>query len=140
MTKSLFCIFTIYNTIVIIHIHAEFYLGIWFSFAPKAHSLNMARYVLIDVSFREPIQTNLDCSKISPFVCGNISTYSVAKKHCYISLSISQSETRPSTEKFNFFIRFYYYSDSNIKVKFCEDPPSSQPCPFFLQKQVNGYF
>ena len=81
MTKSLFCIFTIYNTIVIIHIHAEFYLGIWFSFAQKAHGLNMARYVLIDVSFREPIQTNVDCSKISPFVCGNISTYSVAKKY-----------------------------------------------------------
>jgi hypothetical protein len=43
-------------------------------------------------------------------------------------------------KKFNFFIRFYYYSDSNIKVKSCEEPPSPQPCPFFLEKQVNGYF
>ena len=52
-------------------------------------TFHMARYVLIDVSFREPIQTNVDCSKISPFVCGNISTNSVAKKYWYISLSIS---------------------------------------------------
>ena len=102
--------------------------------------LHMARYVQIDVSFREPVQTNVDCSKISPFVCGNISTNSVAKKYWYNSLSISQSEPRPSTEKVQLFIRFYYYSDSNIKVKFSEEPPSSQPCPFFLQKQVNGYF
>ena len=43
-------------------------------------------------------------------------------------------------KKFNFFNRFYYYSDSNIKVKSSEEPPSLQPCPFFLQKQVNGYF
>ena len=43
-------------------------------------------------------------------------------------------------KKFNFFNRFYYYSDSNIKVKSCDEPPSLQPCPFFLQKQVNGYF
>ena len=48
----LFRLFTIFNTVVIIHIHAEFYLGIWFSFAQKAHNLHMARYVLIDVSFR----------------------------------------------------------------------------------------
>ena len=41
MTKSLFCIFTIYNTVVIIHIHAGFYRGIWFSVAQEAHSLNM---------------------------------------------------------------------------------------------------
>ena len=41
MTKSLFCIFTIYNTVVIIHIHAEFYRGIWFSVAQEAHGLNM---------------------------------------------------------------------------------------------------
>ena len=34
----------------------------------------MARYVQIDVSFRESIQTNMKCSKISPFVCGNIAT------------------------------------------------------------------
>lgn len=34
----------------------------------------MKQYVLIDVSFRGSIQTNVDCSKISPFVCGNIST------------------------------------------------------------------
>ena len=36
-------------------------------------------------------------------------------------------------KKFNFFIRFYYYSDSNIKVKSCGESPSPQPCPFFLQ-------
>jgi hypothetical protein len=47
----------------------------------KSDCLNMARYVQIDVSFREPIQTNMKCSKISPFVCGNISTNSVAKKY-----------------------------------------------------------
>jgi len=43
-------------------------------------------------------------------------------------------------KKFNFFIRFYYYSDSNIKVKFCEEPPSPQPCPFFLQKTGRRLF
>ena len=43
-------------------------------------------------------------------------------------------------KKFNFFIRFYYYSDSNIKDKFCEDPPSSQPCPFFLQRTGQRLF
>ena len=47
----------------------------------KSDRLHMARYVLIDVSFRELIRTNVDCNKISPFVCGNISTYSVAKKY-----------------------------------------------------------
>ena len=140
MTKSLFCIFTIYNTVVIIHIHAEFYRGIWFSFAQEAHSFHMARYVLIDVSFREPIQTNVDCSKISPFVCGNISTNSVAKNYGRNSLSISQSEPRPSTEKFNFFIRFYNYSDSNIKVKFNEELPSSPPCLFFVQRTGQRLF
>ena len=51
MTKSLFCIFTTYNTVVIIHIHAEFYRGIWFSVAQEAHSLHMARYLLIDVRY-----------------------------------------------------------------------------------------
>ena len=100
----------------------------------------MARYVLIDVSFREPIQTNRKCSKISPFVCGNISTNSVAKNYGRNSLSISQSEPRPSTEKFNFFIRFYNYSDSNIKVKFNEELPSSPPCLFFLQKTGQQLF
>ena len=56
---------------------------------------------------------------------------------CYPYRSLNLTRLR---KKFNFFIRFYYYSDSNIKVKFCEEPPSPQPCPFFLQKQVNGYF
>ena len=37
----LFRLFTIFNTVVIIHIHAEFYRGIWFSFAQKAHSFHM---------------------------------------------------------------------------------------------------
>ena len=111
-----------------------------FQLGQKSNCLNMARYVRIDVSYREPIQTNVDCSKISPFVCGNISTNSVARKSRYIPLSISQPEPRSSTEKVQLFIRFYYYSDSNIKVKSSEEPPSSQPCPFFLQKQVNGYF
>lgn len=75
-------------------------------FSQQNHALNMARYVLIDVSFREPIQTNMKCSKISPFVHGNISTNSVAKKYWYISLSISQSEPRPSTEKVQLFYSF----------------------------------
>ena len=35
-------------------------------------------------------------------------------------------------EKFNFFIRFYYYSDSNRKVKFGEELPSSPLCLFFV--------
>ena len=83
----------------------------------------MARYVLIDVSFREALQTNIECSKISPFVCGNISTNSVDKsintiRYPYHSLNLA----RPR-KKFNFFICFYYYSDSNIKVKFCKKPP-----------------
>lgn len=54
-------------------------LNIFFNFHQLTDCLYMARYVLIDVSFREPIQTNMKCSKISPFVCGNISTNSVAK-------------------------------------------------------------
>ena len=73
------------------------------------------------------------CTKISPFVRGNISTNSVKKISRYISLSISQPELHPFTEKVQPSNRFYYYSDSNIKVKSCEEPPSPQPCPFFLQ-------
>ena len=34
----LFRLFTIFNTVVIIHIHAEFYCGIWFSVAQRKHS------------------------------------------------------------------------------------------------------
>ena len=60
----------------------------------QTYRLHMARYVLIDISFRELIRTNVDCNKISPFVCGNISTNSVAKKYWYILLSISQPEPR----------------------------------------------
>ena len=45
------------------------------------YRFHMARYILIDVSFRKAIQTNMECSKTSPFVCGNISTNSVAKKY-----------------------------------------------------------
>ena len=56
---------------------------------------------------------------------------------CYPYRSLNLTRLR---KKFNFFNRFYYYSDSNIKVKSCEEPPSPQPCPFFLQKQVNSYF
>ena len=41
--------------VIIIPIHAEFYYGIWFLFAQKAHRLNMARYVLIDVAILEII-------------------------------------------------------------------------------------
>ena len=83
----------------------------------------------------------MDCNKISPFVCGNISTYSVTKKsidtirYPYHSLNLACSR-----KKFNFFIRFYYYSDSNIKVKFCVKPPSPQPCPFFLQRTGQRLF
>ena len=94
----------------------------------------MARQVRIDVGHREPIQTNMVCTKISPFVRGNISTNSVKKISRYISLSISQPELHPFTEKVQPSNRFYYYSDSNIKVKSCEEPPSPQPCPFFLQR------
>ena len=39
----LFRLFTIFNTVVIIHIHAEFYRGIWFSVAQEAHSLAVHR-------------------------------------------------------------------------------------------------
>ena len=52
-----------------------------FQLGQKNNRLDMARYVQIDVSFREPIQTNIECYKISPFVCGNISTNSVEKKY-----------------------------------------------------------
>jgi len=45
-----------------------------------------------------------------------------------------------SRKKFNFFIRFYYYSDSNIKVKFCVKPPSPQPCLFFVQRTCQRLF
>ena len=38
----------------------------------KCYRLHMARYILIDVSFQKPSQTNMECSKISPFVHGNI--------------------------------------------------------------------
>lgn len=78
----------------------------FFNFHQLTDCLYMARYVLIDVSFREPIQTNIECCKISPFVCGNISTNSVAKKYCHNSLSISQSEPRPTTEKVQLFYSF----------------------------------
>ena len=37
----LFRLFTIFNTVVIIHIHAEFHRSIWFSVAQEAHSFNM---------------------------------------------------------------------------------------------------
>jgi len=37
----LFRLFTIFNTVVIIHIHAEFYRGIWFSVAQEAHCFHM---------------------------------------------------------------------------------------------------
>ena len=43
IAKSSFCVFTIYNTVVVIHIHAEFYCRIWFSFAQKTRSFHMAR-------------------------------------------------------------------------------------------------
>ena len=69
----------------------------------KGYRFYMARYVMIDVSFRDHIRTNVDCNKISPFVCGNISTNSVDKKYQYNSLSISQPEPRPSEEKFQLF-------------------------------------
>ena len=100
----------------------------------------MARYVLIDVSFREHIRTNVDCNNISPFVCGNISTNSVDKsintiRYPYHSLNLA----RPR-KKFNFFIRFYYYSDSNIKVKFDEELPSPPPYLFFVQRTGQQLF
>ena len=50
-------------------------------FYKQCDVFDVARYILIDVSFREAIQTNIECSKISPFVHGNISTNSVAKKY-----------------------------------------------------------
>ena len=43
-------------------------------------------------------------------------------------------------KKFNFFIRFYYYSDSNIKVKFDEGLPPPQPYLFFVQKTGQQLF
>lgn len=49
---------------------------------------------------------------------------------CYPYHSLNLARPR---KKFNFFICFYYYSDSNIKVKSCGESPSPQPCPFFLQ-------
>ena len=56
-------------------------------------------------------------------------------RYPYYSLDLARLR-----KKFNFFIRFYYYSDSNIKVKFCEEPSSPQPCPFFLQKTGQQLF
>lgn len=56
------------------------------------HRLHVARYVLIDVRFRKPIQAYIECIKISPFVCGNISTLFAPRMYLYISLSISQSK------------------------------------------------
>lgn len=104
------------------------------------YTLHMARYIQIDVSFRESIQTNVDCSKISSFVCGNISTNSVAKsidtfRYPYHSLNLA----RPR-KKFNFLIRFYCYSDSNRKVKFDEELPSPPPCLFFVQRTGQQLF
>ena len=43
----LFRLFTIFNTVVIIHIHAEFYRGIWFSVAQEAHSFHMNRIFFV---------------------------------------------------------------------------------------------
>ena len=74
---------TIYRNLALalskLHINVDIAVG--FFVGQKYNRLNMAQYVLIDVSFREAIQTNIECSKISPFVCRNISTYSVAKKY-----------------------------------------------------------
>ena len=64
-----------------------------------------------------------------------VSNLYIAQVYPYRSLNLARLR-----KKFNFFNRFYYYSDSNIKVKSSEETPSPQPCPFFLQKQVNGYF
>ena len=91
-------------------------------------------------AFIYAIQTNVNCSKISPFVCGNISTNSVAKNYGRNSLSISQPEPRLFTEKVQLFIRFYYYSDSNIKVKFSEELPSPPPCLFFVHRTGQQLF
>ena len=100
----------------------------------------MVRQVRIDVCFREPIQANMVCTKISPFVGGNISINSVAKnldtfRYPYHSLNLIRSR-----KKFHFFIRFYYYSDSNIKVKFSEELPSSPHCLFFVQRTGQRLF
>ena len=56
-------------------------------------------------------------------------------RYPYHSLNLA----RPR-KKFNFFIRFYYYSDSNIKVKFDEELPSSPPCLFFVQRTGQQLF
>ena len=41
-------------------------------------TFDMARYLLIDVGHRESIRANMVCTKISPFVRGNISINSAA--------------------------------------------------------------
>ena len=56
-------------------------------------------------------------------------------RYPYHSLNLA----RPR-KKFNFFIRFYYYSDSNIKVKFDEELPSPPPCLFFVQRTGQQLF
>ena len=57
-------------------------------------------------------------------------------RYPYHSLNLA----RPR-KKFNFFIRFYYYSDSNIKVKFDEELRHRLNLVYTsYKKQVNSYF
>ena len=56
-------------------------------------------------------------------------------RYPYHSLNLA----RPR-KKFNFFIRFYYYSDSNRKVKFIEELLSPPPCLFFVQRTGQQLF
>ncbi len=110
-----------------------------FIFLLKPHTPH-GTILQIDVSFRELILTNMKCSKISPFVCGNISTNSVAKKYRYIFYPYHSLNLARTQKKLNFFIRFYYYSASNIKVKFGKELPSSPPCLFFVQRTGRKLF
>ena len=81
---------------------------------------NVAKYLRL---FAETYQQILQQKSIDTF------------RYPYHSLNLA----RPR-KKFNFFIRFYYYSDSNIKVKFCVKPPSSPPCLFFVQRTGQQLF
>lgn len=56
-------------------------------------------------------------------------------RYPYHSLNLARPQ-----KKFNFFIHFYYYSDSNIKVKFNEELPSPPPCLLFVQRTGQQLF
>ena len=76
----LFRLFTIFNTVVLIHIHAEFYHGIWFSVVQEAYRLHMRWKLLLilnseTVTFCEKVHTLLRGIAFTPLQTINSVSY-----------------------------------------------------------------